>query len=277
MNTKTKLKIQNTLKNKLQQVKPQKIGAVITVLLFGLICAIGGYEINSATSGASSVLPIAKGGTGANNAVTARTNLGIYSNTETDTAINNFAGWKNWNPNVSGGQNTPTFVRLIDNISTWSYLRQYYFDFYYTRFGMQEVGKMSIMGEYTSTSTRKLNNACFSSIKNTSRASTDGYSNIIPLAVGMFEKDGIYSIWLRLGYPFETNRNQYIRMGSARKAYIFIESGMNSTPVDILLDSATRTEPEGLQNTWIDVRRECSTQNETPPDLPTPTPTTPTQ
>ncbi|MDR2748313.1 MAG: hypothetical protein LBB10_00205 [Bifidobacteriaceae bacterium] len=56
----------NKIQNALKQIKPQKIGAVITVLLFGLICAIGGYELNSATGGSSSVLPIAKGGTGNN-------------------------------------------------------------------------------------------------------------------------------------------------------------------------------------------------------------------
>ncbi|MDR2748375.1 MAG: hypothetical protein LBB10_00525 [Bifidobacteriaceae bacterium] len=49
------------------KIKPQKVGTIITVLLFGLICAIGGYEIHSSTDGASSPLPVSKGGTGGNN------------------------------------------------------------------------------------------------------------------------------------------------------------------------------------------------------------------
>ncbi|MDR2748523.1 MAG: hypothetical protein LBB10_01300 [Bifidobacteriaceae bacterium] len=48
------------------KIKPQKIGTIITVLLFGAICAIGGYEIRSSTDSNSSVLPVAKGGTGNN-------------------------------------------------------------------------------------------------------------------------------------------------------------------------------------------------------------------
>jgi hypothetical protein len=57
----------NKIQDILKQIKPQKIGAAITVMLFGLICAIGGYELRSSTDGASSPLPVSKGGTGGNN------------------------------------------------------------------------------------------------------------------------------------------------------------------------------------------------------------------
>jgi hypothetical protein len=46
--------------------KINKIGAALTVLTFGLICGISGYELQSSTDSASSVLPITKGGTGNN-------------------------------------------------------------------------------------------------------------------------------------------------------------------------------------------------------------------
>jgi hypothetical protein len=46
--------------------KINKIGAALTILTFGLICGIGGYELRSSTDSASSVLPITKGGTGNN-------------------------------------------------------------------------------------------------------------------------------------------------------------------------------------------------------------------
>ncbi|MDR2748986.1 MAG: hypothetical protein LBB10_03765 [Bifidobacteriaceae bacterium] len=65
----------NKIQNALKQIKPQKIGAAITVMLFGLICAIGGYELRSSTDGASSPLPVSKGGTGANTPAGARDNL----------------------------------------------------------------------------------------------------------------------------------------------------------------------------------------------------------
>jgi hypothetical protein len=57
----------NKIQNALKQIKPQKVGTIITVLLFGAICAIGGYELRSSTDGASSALPVSKGGTGGNN------------------------------------------------------------------------------------------------------------------------------------------------------------------------------------------------------------------
>ncbi|MDR2748373.1 MAG: hypothetical protein LBB10_00515 [Bifidobacteriaceae bacterium] len=57
------------------KIKLQKIGTIITVLLFGAICAIGGYEIRSSTDSNSSVLPVAKGGTGGNSPESARTAL----------------------------------------------------------------------------------------------------------------------------------------------------------------------------------------------------------
>jgi hypothetical protein len=57
----------NKIQNALKQIKPQKVGAILTVLLFGAICAIGGYELRSSTDGASSPLPVSKGGTGGNN------------------------------------------------------------------------------------------------------------------------------------------------------------------------------------------------------------------
>ncbi|MDR2748876.1 MAG: hypothetical protein LBB10_03190 [Bifidobacteriaceae bacterium] len=71
------------------KIKPQKIGTIITVLLFGAICAIGGYELRSSTDSNSSVLPIAKGGTSANTAETARDNLSLYSKSEIDTKFAN--------------------------------------------------------------------------------------------------------------------------------------------------------------------------------------------
>ncbi|MDR2748611.1 MAG: hypothetical protein LBB10_01775, partial [Bifidobacteriaceae bacterium] len=43
-----------------------KIGAALTILTFGIICGIGGYELRSFTDSASSPLPISKGGTGTN-------------------------------------------------------------------------------------------------------------------------------------------------------------------------------------------------------------------
>jgi hypothetical protein len=57
----------NKIQNILKQIKPKKIGTIITVLLFGAICTIGGYGLRSSTDGASSPLPVSKGGTGGNN------------------------------------------------------------------------------------------------------------------------------------------------------------------------------------------------------------------
>ncbi|MDR2748360.1 MAG: hypothetical protein LBB10_00450 [Bifidobacteriaceae bacterium] len=46
--------------------KINKIGAALTVLTFGLICGISGYELHSSTDSVSSPLPVSKGGTGGN-------------------------------------------------------------------------------------------------------------------------------------------------------------------------------------------------------------------
>ncbi|MDR2748827.1 MAG: hypothetical protein LBB10_02920 [Bifidobacteriaceae bacterium] len=66
-----------------------KIGAALTILTFGLICAIGGYEMNSSTDANSSVLPITKGGTGANSAESARDSLSVHSKSYIDTKYAN--------------------------------------------------------------------------------------------------------------------------------------------------------------------------------------------
>ncbi|MDR2748302.1 MAG: hypothetical protein LBB10_00145 [Bifidobacteriaceae bacterium] len=87
------------------KIKLQKVGTIITVLLFGLICAIGGYELRSSTDSASSPLPVSKGGTGANSAQGAQTNLGMktsVSESSTDTefpsskAVYNYANPESW-------------------------------------------------------------------------------------------------------------------------------------------------------------------------------------
>jgi hypothetical protein len=67
--------------------KINKIGTVTTVLLFGAICAIGGYELRSSTNSSNSVLPIAKGGTNANTASEARANLGAQETLVSGTNI----------------------------------------------------------------------------------------------------------------------------------------------------------------------------------------------
>jgi hypothetical protein len=53
----------------------KKIGTALTILTFGLICGIGGYELRSSTDSASSVLPISKGGTGGKTANDAASNI----------------------------------------------------------------------------------------------------------------------------------------------------------------------------------------------------------
>jgi hypothetical protein len=56
----------NKIQNKIRQIKPQKVGAALTILTLCAICGIGGYELRSSTDSNSSVLPVGKGGTGAN-------------------------------------------------------------------------------------------------------------------------------------------------------------------------------------------------------------------
>jgi hypothetical protein len=67
-----------------------KIGATLTILTFGLICGIGGYELRSSTDSATSPLPIAKGGTSAKSAADARTNLGMTTSVSESSTDNEF-------------------------------------------------------------------------------------------------------------------------------------------------------------------------------------------
>jgi hypothetical protein len=67
-----------------------KIGAALTILTFGVICTIGGYELRSSTDSATSPLPISKGGTSAKSAADARTNLGMTTSVSESSTDNEF-------------------------------------------------------------------------------------------------------------------------------------------------------------------------------------------
>jgi hypothetical protein len=149
----------------------------------------------------------------------------------------------------------------------------FYLDLHYIRNGLSEVGKLVITQTYKTTATRDLRQACYSSEAQLPRGDSEsGLNDLLPLAVGLFEQDGVYSIWLRGGYLTNTMKNQYLRFASSNRAVLFQELGFEGNYLDVTLDNASRTEPEGLQNTWIDVTRDCSTQGQTSALIPSPLP-----
>ncbi|MDR2748687.1 MAG: hypothetical protein LBB10_02175 [Bifidobacteriaceae bacterium] len=255
MNTKIKPKIQNTLKNKLQQIKPQKIGAVITVLLFGLICAIGGYELNSATSGASSVLPIAKGGTGSNNAANARTNLEVSSTTEMNTAINYPTGWKANSPYIWKSQTYTLYSKILAYTYRNSYNASYNFSLYLLNGNTENVSGTVYL-------------AIFKNISETIPYITGARwcptlfstTNTTKIEFAIVNTDGIYSIWIR------DNRNVANHAFYASgKAQLIGASGPIIQSDDVLLTNTSESEPDGVTDKgWTPLTISCGTPAPSP-------------
>jgi hypothetical protein len=89
----------------------KKLGLLGIFLCFGITTFISGYNINSYAASSSTVLPVAKGGTGANSASEARTNLNAQEKFVSSTNI------KSINSNSLLGSGNINFVNKIEATS----------------------------------------------------------------------------------------------------------------------------------------------------------------
>jgi hypothetical protein len=232
----------------------RKIGTVLAVMIFGFISFTAGVDLtnkaNSATS--ASVLPVNKGGTGANNAKGARTNLEVASTAEMDTAITDITDMKPAAPNKSTGESNPTYARLLNNIGEHTYQRLYKMDFAINEYQRYEDGTLTIRFLYSATANRTLNRADFC-------IEHDNYNgNYAPAPtyyVAVYkDANDVYSIWIKADKRALT----YLRMFASKRALSIRESSLNYVPVPFDLQSRDGP-PEGyeLQDNWMEVARRC--------------------
>ncbi|MDR2799189.1 MAG: hypothetical protein LBB07_01010 [Bifidobacteriaceae bacterium] len=238
--------------------------------MFGFISITAGVDLtqNANSAGSSSVVPILTGGTGANNAAGARTNLGVYSNAETVNEINGAAGWVNFSPNVSSSNaSLPLYTRLLNNFPNWSFLMLTQLDLIVYRSGSFQVGKLSVRGSNkANTDPLQVHTANFCT-------ATDNYygANHPTLYVAFFkDADGKYSLWLKAGSKEGYSASlQWLRVSASKRAVTFWENA-NFTYQTSLVDKSSRTEPTDLEIQepgWLEVSDSCKMQS------PVPTPT----
>jgi hypothetical protein len=240
----------------------QKVGIVLSVAILSAISFISGVNINNQanSAGSSSVLPVSKGGTGSNNAGGARTNLEVYSTAETDANLEKNIGWKSYTPNINANV-TDFYVKLIDNVPLIAFTHAYSFDAYMREFNDFSTGKFYIRFSYASPGLRTINSAIFCGVSNYK----GNYTNAAKYYVGVIKNSNdVYSLWLK------QDSKVWLNILTSKKAVRFQDAydGGGLVTVDMALSDATHDEPEGLEGSWVQVRREC----ENPP-APTPTST----
>ncbi|MDR2748880.1 MAG: hypothetical protein LBB10_03210 [Bifidobacteriaceae bacterium] len=217
--------------------KINKIGAALTVLTFGLICGISGYELKSSTDSATSPLPIAKGGTSANTAETARDNLSLYSKSEIDASIASTTDWKAAGINVG---DTRIYTKLFDNVPLSSYR---------SGFSVPLIVQDNNGSRKLELFINRVNSATPSSALTSAQYCATGPSTGLSYAVAVQQSGSVYSIWLTIW------GNSWINL-SAKKYGLYIPSGGGSRIFETALTNSSTTAPSGTSS-WITASSVC--------------------
>jgi hypothetical protein len=255
------MKIQNV-----KRVKLNKIGAVAAVIVLCCISFTAGVDLtqNANSAGSASVLPILKGGTGANNAAGARTNLGVSSTSEMNDTIENRIGIKNYTP-IHTDTNTQ-FVKLFD-VDPWTYGWTIYFDFgFRLGGGAGIVGNLTLYGNGGNPPGKaEIQNAAFcgTGIDTPDKNYLEGLDLFI---ISLETVVGKNSIWL-----YADSRKSQLRLhfiDSSKQAKVLYENGVSRR--NILLSDATTTVPDYLKSKSVPIVLSCYNREYTPTSAPIP-------
>jgi hypothetical protein len=237
----------------------QKVGIVLSVVILSAISFISGVNINNQanSTASSSVLPIVKGGTGANNAATARTNLGISSTTDMNTAISYASDMKGEYPYLWDGASGNTYSKMFDNVTTTAeYRATYIFSALFNRNYTMSGGTIYINTNRSNATNQEIQSAYW--CPSASRANAWDFVYYALVDNG----NGTFSIWQKFVHPLWSS---YF---ASKKAQVYIAKNLSISQREVLLNNTSRTEPEGItEKGWIPLQVSCAS-----PPSPTATP-----
>ncbi|MDR2799543.1 MAG: hypothetical protein LBB07_02895 [Bifidobacteriaceae bacterium] len=245
----------------------RKIGTVLAVAVFGFISFTAGVDLtqNANSAGSASVLPILKGGTGANNAADARTNLGVSSTTEMNSAISNAADWRVNSPYIWLQTNYELYTKIFDNIENAAYTSTYtfYFEPYHASYYAAGTVTLSTIKANDSTDEIHITSALWCPVRNYLPSTSTANFDQIYFAV--YKNGGIYSLWVK-----DAKLTPWKAFVSSKIGQYYSTTYQSVRRMNTLLSNTSTTGAEGNKiYDWVQLITSCGTMPPSPAPIPT--------